>query len=79
MAYFSPWLMVAVIVIMGGFNVGFKKRNARLRGLKVEENRRLIELAQYVGEKFACLKFIKISNTEEYERNRFAIEVAKFY
>ena len=50
-----------------------------LKHLKEEENKALIKITEFVGEKFQSLRLIKISNTEEFERYKFAQELKYFY
>jgi uncharacterized membrane protein len=42
--YYSPYLSLISIGIMSIFNLLFRKRNAKLRHLKEEENKALIKI-----------------------------------
>lgn len=62
--YYSPYLSLISVGIMSIFNLLFRSRNSKLKHLKEEENKALIKITEFVGEKFQSLRLIKISNTE---------------
>jgi len=70
--YYSPYLSLISIGIMSVFNLLFRSRNTLLKQLKAEENEALIKITEFVGEKFHSLRLIKISNTEYFEKYKFA-------
>lgn len=77
--YYSPYLSLISVAIMSIFNLLFRKRNTLLKRLKEQENKSLIQITEFVAEKFHSLKLIKISNTERFERYQFARELIRFY
>jgi ABC-type multidrug transport system fused ATPase/permease subunit len=70
--YYSPYLSLISVGIMSVFNLLFRSRNTLLKQLKAEENEALIKITEFVGEKFHSLRLIKISNTEYFEKYKFA-------